>query len=808
METSVSVGSWGLPKQAAPADPGGDVASGSVTVISVHHGGDNIGRNNKYYSSCNGNAQAEVSKAPSEPLKTPSTANVMPSQDEDDASGSDGEVSKIDFTGVNLRTKKKRVVGEDSQDGFEEPERPMSWEGELSDAEMSAVTAGHSKQLPDHEETSMEGVQVCSNSSTSLREEGKPPTKFPDTAQRGDTGSSSSSDKCSDAVRGAGPTTGCSELPLLVDRLLAQRHPHLGKPSPSPDSAIHSAYSYSSPAQSPVTSRSSHGIQSSGFSSPYTPSLSRNNSDASQYGDSSCYSYGGLPSSGFSSPYTPSLSRNNSDASQYGGSQHSSCYSYSPTQFSPSHSPIQSRHLHNFSSPVLPRGPVLYGGHAAPSTEVTDERESSANILDDKMSTLASDMVQQHSALAAPPGISRQQLINSPCPICGDKISGFHYGIFSCESCKGFFKRTVQNRKNYVCLRGSSCLVTISTRKKCPACRFEKCLKMGMKLEAIREDRTRGGRSTYQCSYTLPPSLVAAPGSDMPSYKLIAPSGDPQVKLEAPDVGAVAGGSVSSTGTAGSSGSRPSEKPAVPQLLQEIMDVEHLWHYNDQEIQKLAEHSSSSNSSNGSSSTSASSNNGPDFLSNLCNIADHRLYRLVKWCKSLPLFKNISIDDQIALLINAWCELLLFSCCFRSVSTPGKIRVSLGKSLSLGQARELGLGACIERMLNFTDHLRRLRVDQYEYVAMKVILLLTSDASDLRESEKVRDSQEKALQALQHYTLAHYPEIPSKFGELLLRIPELQRTCQVGKEMLSVKNREGEEGPSFNLLMELLRGDH
>ena len=34
--------------------------------------------------------------------------------------------------------------------------------------------------------------------------------------------------------------------------------------------------------------------------------------------------------------------------------------------------------------------------------------------------------------------------------------------------------------------------------------RFEKCLKTGMKLEAIREDRTRGGRSTYQCSYTLP----------------------------------------------------------------------------------------------------------------------------------------------------------------------------------------------------------------------------------------------------------------------------------------------------------------
>lgn len=50
----------------------------------------------------------------------------------------------------------------------------------------------------------------------------------------------------------------------------------------------------------------------------------------------------------------------------------------------------------------------------------------------------------------------------------------------------------------------------------------------------------------------------------------------------------------------------------------------------------------------------------------------------------------------------------------------------MGKSLSLEKARALGLGPCIERMLNFTEHLRRLRLDKYEYVAMKVIVLLTS----------------------------------------------------------------------------------
>lgn len=53
------------------------------------------------------------------------------------------------------------------------------------------------------------------------------------------------------------------------------------------------------------------------------------------------------------------------------------------------------------------------------------------------------------------------------------------------------------------------------------------------------------------------------------------------------------------------------------------------------------------------------------------------------------------------------------------------------------------------------------------------------DTSGLKESESVRSSQESVLKALQEYTLSHYPDVPSKFGELLLRIPELERTCQV-----------------------------
>ena len=55
----------------------------------------------------------------------------------------------------------------------------------------------------------------------------------------------------------------------------------------------------------------------------------------------------------------------------------------------------------------------------------------------------------------------------------------------------------------------------------------------------------------------------------------------------------------------------------------------------------------------------------------------------------------------------------------------------------------------------------------------------TVDATGLKEPEHVRDSQEKVVQVLQQYTTAQYPSLPSKFGELLLRMPELHRVCQV-----------------------------
>ncbi|XP_062334490.1 steroidogenic factor 1-like [Osmerus eperlanus] len=87
------------------------------------------------------------------------------------------------------------------------------------------------------------------------------------------------------------------------------------------------------------------------------------------------------------------------------------------------------------------------------------------------------------------------------CPVCDDKVSGYHYGLLTCESCKGFFKRTVQNNKRYTCAENQNCKIDKTQRKRCPFCRFQKCLSVGMRLEAVRADRMRGGRNKFGPMY-------------------------------------------------------------------------------------------------------------------------------------------------------------------------------------------------------------------------------------------------------------------------------------------------------------------
>jgi len=79
------------------------------------------------------------------------------------------------------------------------------------------------------------------------------------------------------------------------------------------------------------------------------------------------------------------------------------------------------------------------------------------------------------------------------CSVCGDISTGIHFGGNSCESCKAFFRRSVQclRYQNYKCSSDERCPVNIVTRKVCQFCRYTKCTAIGMKPKWVLSDQER-----------------------------------------------------------------------------------------------------------------------------------------------------------------------------------------------------------------------------------------------------------------------------------------------------------------------------
>ncbi|CAG2104689.1 unnamed protein product [Medioppia subpectinata] len=86
-------------------------------------------------------------------------------------------------------------------------------------------------------------------------------------------------------------------------------------------------------------------------------------------------------------------------------------------------------------------------------------------------------------------GPIKAQIEIIPCKVCGDKSSGVHYGVITCEGCKGFFRRSQSSVVNYQCPRQKNCVVDRVNRNRCQYCRLQKCLALGMSRDAVKFGR-------------------------------------------------------------------------------------------------------------------------------------------------------------------------------------------------------------------------------------------------------------------------------------------------------------------------------
>ncbi|TSK72128.1 Retinoic acid receptor RXR-alpha-A [Bagarius yarrelli] len=121
---------------------------------------------------------------------------------------------------------------------------------------------------------------------------------------------------------------------------------------------------------------------------------------------------------------------------------------------------------HSMASPGMAYGPSV-------SPQLNSPMNSSVSSSEDIKPPVGLNGMMKVPAQSSGTPLSLTKHI---CAICGDRSSGKHYGVYSCEGCKGFFKRTVRKDLTYTCRDNKDCVIDKRQRNRCQYCRYQKCL--------------------------------------------------------------------------------------------------------------------------------------------------------------------------------------------------------------------------------------------------------------------------------------------------------------------------------------------
>lgn len=322
------------------------------------------------------------------------------------------------------------------------------------------------------------------------------------------------------------------------------------------------------------------------------------------------------------------------------------------------------------------------------------------------------------------------------CSICGDRASGKHYGVYSCEGCKGFFKRTVRKDLTYACREEKACIIDKRQRNRCQYCRYQKCLVCGMKREAVQEERQRGAKlQPKQQNDDLNPTSSVR---DLTVDRI----------MEAEQI------SESRTGDNAIPYLRVGSNSMVPQEYK-------------------------------------------GAVSHLCQMVNKQLYQLIEYARRMPYFDRLQREDQVTLLRAGWNELLIATVAWRSIEYLDAERTNpdgsidrrapvrppqlmcLGPNFTLhrNSAQQAGVVAIFDRILSeLSVKMKRLNIDKSELTCLKAIILFNSDIRGLtvRGKEDVNMCREKIYSCLDEHCRTEHSGDDGRFAQLLLRLPALR----------------------------------